>query len=51
MILSVVEEIKEFFINIPMFIEENYSNPLFWIIIAGFIIIITFFAINHLGEK
>ena len=32
-------------------IEENFSNPVFWILIVSVIVIITTYAINDLGSK
>lgn len=51
MILTITEDIQKFFNDITKFIEENYANPLFWIILVIVIVLITFLAINNLSEK
>ena len=51
MILNFIDDIQKFFSEIPMFIEENFSNPVFWILIVSVIVIITTYAINDLGSK
>ena len=51
MTLSVIDQIQDFFEGIPSFVERNYSNPLFWIILLVSIVIITRIAINSLGNK
>lgn len=37
--------------DIPGFIEKNFSNPAFWIILVVVIAGICFITINNLGDK
>jgi len=43
--------IVDFFENIPEFIETNFSNPVFWVILVFVVAGLSFISINNLGNK
>lgn len=51
MIVTIIDEIGQFFERIPDFLEKYSSHPFFWIILLLVLIAITFFAVNRLGDK
>lgn len=51
MIVSIIDEIKQFFERIPTFLDKNDGNPLFWVAILLVMVAITFYAVNKLGDK
>jgi len=51
MIVSIVEDIQDFFNKIPGFIEKYSTNPLFWTILVLVLVAIGFFTVNSLGDK
>lgn len=44
-------KVVNFFEDIPGFIENNYANPFFWIVLVLIIAGVCFITINSLGDK
>ncbi len=37
-VLDILDDIKSFFKPVTDFFVENYDNPIFWLVIVGFIV-------------
>lgn len=51
MIVSIMDNIEQFFERIPVFLEKYSAHPVFWIVLLLGLIAITFFAVSNLGDK
>ncbi len=51
MIISIAEEFENIFHELSNLVENNSSNPIFWIVLLLVMVAITFFGINNLGNK
>ena len=47
MFLNIVDDVEEFMKPVQQFINNNYSNPIFWIAIV--VIVLGVFALAHLN--
>ena len=51
MVLDLWDQIKDFFNSIGDFVNKNYDNPFFWIVIFLVLLFLAIFTIKQLNDK
>ena len=51
LVMGIFDEIKKVFNDIGKFVEKNYSEPFFWIILFVVLLAVSLYVISELADK